>query len=119
MTIFPTIRVKAFLNIYLLNLPRNVTLAEGNETLAFGHYKIPHSSPKTIVPITLDNPTLFLDEKKFVVSDDEMKQSDNEEKFELKPTVWFDFPSHFRGKIKQQKVVRVNFFFILLDSIGD
>ena len=89
----------------------NVTLAEGNETLAFGHYKIPHSSPKTIVPITLDNPTLFLDEKKFVVSDDEMKQSDNEEKFELKPTVWFDFPSHFRGKIKQQNVVRVNFFF--------
>ena len=55
-------------------------IAEGNETLAFGHYKIPHSSAKSIVPITLDDPTLFLDENKFVISDDEMKQGDNEEK---------------------------------------
>ena len=55
-------------------------IADGNETLAFGHYKIHHSSLKSIVPIILDDPTLFLDEKKFVVPDEEMKQSDNEEK---------------------------------------
>ena len=55
-------------------------LADGNDTLAFGHYKIPQSSPESIVPNTLDDPTLSLDEKNFVVPENELKQSDNERK---------------------------------------
>ena len=52
-------------------------IAEDNETLAFGHYKIPKSLPKSIMPKILEDPTLTLDEKNFVVN--EMKQNDDDE----------------------------------------
>ena len=52
-------------------------IAKDKKTLAFGHYKIPKSLPKSIMPKMLEDPTLTLDEKNFVVN--EMKQNDDDE----------------------------------------
>ena len=40
------------------------------ETLAFGHHKIPHSLPKSRLPKILDDPTLSMEEKEFIVSNE-------------------------------------------------
>ena len=55
-----------------------------NETLAFGHYKIPHSIPKSIIPRILEDPLLSMDEKHFVVS-----INDAEERDEIMPDPGF------------------------------
>ena len=50
-----------------------------NETLAFGHYEIPHSSPKSILPEILVDPTISMDEKHFVVSYKRSTESEKED----------------------------------------
>ena len=51
--------------------------ANDKKTLAFGHCKIPKTLPKKFMLKILEDPTLTLDERNFVVN--EMKQNDDDE----------------------------------------